>query len=166
MGCNNSPTPSPKGANESLFNANVNLGSNNSTIDTALQQLQSSFCHYSKNLDNLSLSSEKIPFSIPADFKNHPFGQDTSPLTLLHVYLLQSQTYPKWRRIKTNSRLLRPLCPPASFSPHGMRFPKGQGSRDVFKAFSLYCYIGSLSISRLPKKTTFSWKDIPPKHLY
>ena len=94
---NNSPNPSPKGANESLLNANVNLGSNNNTvstplytdtIDTALQQLQSSFCHYSKNLDNLSLSSEKIPFSIPADFKKHPFGQDTSPLTLLHVYLL------------------------------------------------------------------------------
>ena len=85
---NNSPTPSPKGANESLSNANVNIGSNNGTIDTALHQLQSSFCHYSKNLDNLSLSSEKIPFSIPADFKKHPFGQDTSPLTLLHVYLI------------------------------------------------------------------------------
>ena len=54
---NNSPTPSPKGANESLSNANVNLGSNNSTIDTALQQLQSSFCHYPKNLDNLSRNS-------------------------------------------------------------------------------------------------------------
>ena len=63
---NNSPTPSPKGANGVEKALNVNLGRNNSAvnsplcrdaIDKAIQQLQSSFCHYSKNLDNLSRNS-------------------------------------------------------------------------------------------------------------
>ena len=163
---NNSPTPSPKGANGVEKALNVNLGRNNSAvnsplcrdaIDKAIQQLQSSFCHYPKNLDNLSRNSF---FLFQPISKNHPFGQDT-------YYWLQFQTYPEeWRRIKTNGRLLRPLCPPASFSPHWTPFPKGQGPRDVFKAFPLYRYIGSLSISRLPKKTTFSWKDITSKHSY
>ena len=57
-------------------------------VDKATQELQSSYSNFSKSLDNFSLNCEKIPFSIPANIKDHPFDQSTSPLTILHVYLL------------------------------------------------------------------------------
>ena len=66
---------------------NVNTLSTDA-IDQTTQRMQSSYSNYSKSLDNLSLNSDKISFTIPAKIKNHPFDQSTSPLTILHVYLL------------------------------------------------------------------------------
>ena len=57
-------------------------------VDKATQKLQSTYSNFSKSLDNFSLNCEKIPFTIPANIKAHPFDQSTSPLTILHVYLL------------------------------------------------------------------------------
>ena len=57
-------------------------------VDLITQQLQSSYSSFSKSLENIPLNSDKIPFSIPANIKNHPFDQSTSPVTILHVYLL------------------------------------------------------------------------------
>ena len=57
-------------------------------IDRTTERFQSTFCTQSKSLDNLPLDSEKIPFTIPADIKGHPFTEATSSLTILHVYLL------------------------------------------------------------------------------
>ena len=57
-------------------------------VDLVTQQLQSSYSNFSKSLENIPLNSDKIPFSVPANIKNHPFDQSTSPLTILHVYLL------------------------------------------------------------------------------
>ena len=57
-------------------------------VDIVTQQLLSSYSNFSKSLENIPLNSDKIPFSVPANTKNHPFDQSTSPLTTLHKYLL------------------------------------------------------------------------------
>ena len=57
-------------------------------INRATQKIQSEYSTFSKSLDNLSLNSQKVSFSIPADMKSHPFNQKSSPLTILHVYLI------------------------------------------------------------------------------
>ena len=44
---------------------------------------QSSYSNFSKSLENIPLNSDKIPFSVPANTKNHPFEQPTSPLYLI-----------------------------------------------------------------------------------
>ena len=50
-------------------------------------RLQSQYSAFSKSLDDLSLTSTKIQFSVPANFQQ-PFNDRTSPLDTLHVYLL------------------------------------------------------------------------------
>ena len=56
-------------------------------IKEEMIRLQSQYSAFSKSLDDLSLTSTKIQFSVPANFQQ-PFNDRTSPLDTLHVYLL------------------------------------------------------------------------------
>ena len=57
-------------------------------LERQSEKLQSSFSTQTKSLENLPLNSTTIPFTIPKNIKGHPFTQETSPIVILHVYLL------------------------------------------------------------------------------